>query len=60
MGKTKISVTIDERTAKEIDDYFRSLVVQKAKSGEPIPNLSNIYEEVIKKGWEAARKERRK
>ena len=60
MTKSKISVTIDSGLAKEIDAYLRRLVIEAAKSGEPIPRQSNLYEEIIKKGWEATKKETRK
>lgn len=59
MPKAKISVTIDGSLAKEIDSHFRKLVAEAAKSGKPIPKQSNIYEEIIRKGWDALRKEKR-
>jgi len=60
MTKTKVSVTIDEELAKEIDDYLRDLVKKAADSGERIPKQSNIYEEIVRKGWEVVKKERKK
>lgn len=59
MAKAKISVTIDETLAKEIDSYHRRLVVEAAKSGQHIPKPSNVYEEIVRKGWEAMKKERK-
>jgi len=59
MTKAKVSVTIDGDLAKEIDSYLRKLVVEAAKSGKPIPKQSNVYEEIVRRGWEAMRKERK-
>jgi hypothetical protein len=56
MPKTKISVTVEAGLAEEIDEYFRKLVKQAATSGNDIPKISNIYEDIIKKGWEAIKK----
>lgn len=33
--------------------YYREKVKVAAEKGEPIPKLSNIYEEIIEKGWES-------
>lgn len=52
MAKTRISITIDDKTAKEIELYYRDKVKTAAEKGEAIPKLSNIYEEIIEKGWE--------
>lgn len=52
MAKTRISITIDDETAKAIELYYRDKVKIAAEKGEVIPKLSNIYEEIIKKGWE--------
>ena len=49
MVKVKVSITIDQELAKEIDKYLRELVVEAAKSGKHIPKQSNVYEEVVKK-----------
>ncbi len=59
MPKAKISVTIDGELAREVDAYFRKLVAEAAKSGRPIPKQSNVYEEIVRKGWAAMRKERK-
>lgn len=59
MTKAKVSVTIDGDLAKEIDAYLRKLVVEAAKSGKPIPKQSNVYEEIVRRGWEAMRRERK-
>jgi len=59
MPKAKISVTIDGSLAKEIDSHFRKLVADAAKSGKPIPKISNVYEEIVRRGWEAMKKERK-
>ncbi|HJU13647.1 MAG TPA: hypothetical protein VJ792_04250 [Candidatus Nitrosotalea sp.] len=53
MAKTRISITIDGRTAKAIEAYYREKVKMAAEKGEAIPKLSNIYEEIIERGWEA-------
>ncbi len=59
MAKVKVSFTIDEQVAKEIDGYLRELVSEAAKSGKPIPKQSNVYEEIVKKGWERIRKDKK-
>ncbi|MHB8546788.1 MAG: hypothetical protein ACYDAJ_08490 [Nitrosotalea sp.] len=52
MTKTRISITIDDKTAKAIELYYREKVKVAAEKGEAIPKLSNIYEEIIEKGWD--------
>ena len=52
MAKTRISITIDDKIAKAIELYYRDKVKTAAEKGEAIPKLSNIYEEIIEKGWE--------
>ena len=59
MTKAKVSVTIDSDLAKEIDAYLRKVVVEAAKSGRPIPKQSNVYEEIVRKGWDAMKKDRK-
>ena len=49
MAKTRISITIDDKTAKAIELYYRDKVKTAAEKGEAIPKLSNIYEEIIEK-----------
>lgn len=56
MPKVKVSFTLDDEVAKEIDKYLRELVGEAAKSGKPIPKQSNVYEEIVKKGWEVVKK----
>ncbi len=58
MTKAKISVTIDKDLADEIDTYHRKLVVEAAKSGKSIPRQSNVYEEIVRRGWEVLKKEK--
>lgn len=53
MAKTRISITIDGKTAKAIELYYREKVKVAAEKGESIPKLSNIYEEIIERGWES-------
>ena len=60
MPKAKISVTIDKDLADEIDTYHRKLVVDAAKSGKPIPKQSNVYEEIVRKGWDTMKNDKRK
>jgi hypothetical protein len=52
LAKTRISITIDDKTAKAIENYYREKVKIAAEKGEAIPKLSNIYEEIIERGWE--------
>ncbi len=53
MAKTRISITIDGKVAKSIENYYREKVKVAAEKGEAIPKLSNIYEEIIERGWES-------
>ncbi len=55
--KYRASITIDSRIAREIDDYYREKVKEAATQGENIPKLSNVYEEIIAKGWEIIKRE---
>jgi len=56
LAKVKVSFTLDEEVAKEIDGYLRELVGEAAKSGKPIPKQSNVYEEIVKKGWDSVKR----
>ncbi len=38
--------------AKSIELYYREKIKSAVDKGEAIPKLSNIYEEIIEKGWE--------
>ncbi|MDE1818775.1 MAG: hypothetical protein KGH86_07455 [Thaumarchaeota archaeon] len=58
MAKTRISITIDDTTAKEIELYYREKVKIAAEKGQAIPKLSNIYEEIIEKGWDKSLKKK--
>jgi len=60
MAKVEVSITIDEKLAKEIDSYLRELVMEAAKSGKSIPKQSNVYDEIVRKGWAAIKKESKK
>jgi plastocyanin domain-containing protein len=53
LAKTRISITIENGMAKSIEHYYREKVKLAAERGDPIPKLSNIYEEIIEKGWES-------
>jgi hypothetical protein len=59
LAKVKVSFTLDEELAKEIDGYLRELVSEAAKTGKPIPKQSNVYEEIVRKGWESFRRIKR-
>jgi hypothetical protein len=48
-----VSITIDGDIAKAIENYYREKVKIAAEKGEAIPKLSNIYEEIIERGWES-------
>ena len=58
MAKTRISITIDDGTAKAIEMYYREKEKSAVDKGEPIPKLSNIYEEIIEKGWDKSPKKK--
>ncbi len=60
MPKYRASITIDSKIAMEIDEYYRERVKEAATQGGSIPKLSNVYEEVIARGWELIRKEFKK
>jgi hypothetical protein len=60
MTKVRVSFTLNEGLAKEIDGYLRRLVTNAARSGKPIPKQSNVYEEIVRKGWEAVKRQNRK
>jgi hypothetical protein len=53
LAKTRISITIDGKIAKAIESYYREKVKIAAEKGDSIPKLSNIYEEIIDRGWES-------
>jgi len=56
LPKVKVSITLDETLYKEIDSYIRKLVAESAKAGKPIPKVSNVYEEIVSRGWEVIKK----
>lgn len=58
MAKTRVSITIDGKIATAIETYYREKVKSAAEKGEVIPKLSNIYEEIIEKGWESKSKKK--
>jgi len=58
LAKTRISITIDDTTAKEIELYYREKVKIAVEKGAAIPKLSNIYEEIIEKGWDKSLKKK--
>ena len=60
MAKSRVSITIDGKMAKSIENYYREKVKIAAEKGEVIPKLSNIYEEIIERGWESKSGARRK
>lgn len=60
MPKYRASITIDSKIAREIDEYYREKVKEAATQGESIPKLSNVYEEVIARGWEIIKREFKK
>ncbi len=60
MAKSRVSITIDGKMAKAIENYYREKVKIAAEKGEVIPKLSNIYEEIIERGWESKSGTRRK
>jgi hypothetical protein len=53
----KISVTIALSLAREIEEYWRELLVQAARERKPIPKLTRVYEGILMKGWEATQRE---
>jgi hypothetical protein len=52
LAKTRVSITIDGKIAKAIENYYREKVKIAVEKDEVIPKLSNIYEEIIERGWE--------
>ena len=59
MTKAKILVTIDSDFADPFDKYHLKLMVEAAKSGKLIPRQSNVYDQIVRRGWEVLKKERR-
>ena len=53
LAKSRVSITIDGKMAQAIENYYREKVKVAAEKGEVIPKLSNIYEEIIERGWES-------
>ena len=60
MSKARISITIDSRTARDIENYYRSRVKTAAENQDSIPKLSNVYEEIVMVGWESVKKNLKK
>jgi hypothetical protein len=60
VSRAKISVTIAISLAREIEEYWRELLLQAAREGKSIPKLSRVYEEILLKGWEATQRERKR
>jgi len=54
-----VSFTLDEEVSKEIDGYLKGLVSEATKSGKLIPKQSNVYKEIVRKGWELVKRSRR-
>jgi hypothetical protein len=53
-------ITLDEELAKETDDYMRKLVKKAEDSGKRIRKQSNVYEEIVRKGWEVVKWQNKK
>ena len=60
MSKARISITIDSRIARDIENYYRSRVKTAAENQDSIPKLSNVYEEIVMLGWESVKKNLKK
>ena len=60
MPKARISITIDSKTARDIENYYRNRVKTAAENEESIPKLSNVYEEIVTLGWEYVKKNLKK
>jgi hypothetical protein len=60
MPKARISITIDSKTAHDIENYYRSKVKTAAENEDSIPKLSNVYEEIVTLGWESVKKNLKK
>jgi hypothetical protein len=60
MSKARISITIDSRTARDIENYYRNRVKTAAENQDSIPKLSNVYEEIVMLGWESVKKNLKK
>ena len=59
MPKKKVFSVIDQKVADEIDDYYKELVTKALKERRKIPKISNVYEELINKGWDSVQRERK-
>ena len=60
MPKARISITIDSKTAHDIENYYRTKVKAAAENEGSIPKLSNVYEEIVTLGWESVKKNLKK
>ena len=60
MPKARISITIDSKTAHDIENYYRSRLKMAVENEQSIPKLSNIYEEIVTTGWESVKKNLKK
>lgn len=60
LAKVKKSIAVDDQLAKEIDAYHRQLVKKAADSGARIPNQSNVYEDLVRRGWEGVKRQVKK
>lgn len=53
--KVRVSISIDEELAKEIKQYRRKIIKSLPDDADE-PNLSNVYEDVLKRGWRTTKK----
>lgn len=55
--KERISLTIDENLAGDIDQYYRKILKEALNRNEKkLPKLASLYEDIIRMGWENYKK----
>ena len=55
--KRRVSVSIDEQTAREIEEYFYREQEKAAKEHRKL-NISRVYDEIIRLGWEQIKRKK--
>jgi len=57
LAKIRITLTIDEKLAGEIDQLYRKRLKEALnKDEEKLPKQSTLYEDVLREGWAVYRR----
>lgn len=57
--KQRISLTVDQDLFEELQDHYRKIVQEKARNKQRIPKMANVYEDILKAGWNIVKKQKR-